>query len=440
MAASKSSVRIQRGRDTERILLGNSCRTPAYASKKRSQTNVESYPISYHYHHIDRITQSFQLQKNFEFRAMSAESCSSGKYYEPTQDEDNKLYLGTGFRYFPAFERGYPFPWCAKRKGKGWIVRDSPPPPPLSKQPDVGAQFLGWKEANKMFRSREILIQRAHKSRKKAIIPSECNSSEPADDRINQLSNVAKVDHWFRHTHSAVKIQQREAVEAEFQTFLKKKRKQYALQIKEEQRNQRKKKREQKDKKGNTVDGDKTEEPSAVISNQTSDASSLMLSPTKRKHKQMTPKRNPNSVTLGEDPDLDDMIEDIVLEFTHEYTNHGQGNTGKTGGVNFDGSAVSALREAARETLLQQGIPSALGRGTNNCATSTANAAGNIISDSVSEHRKQDGDDSDVRITGMIEQLIGEVEQDSGCQFDGPALQALKEAAKEMDSSNLTHC
>jgi hypothetical protein len=32
----------------------------------------------------------------------------------------------------------------------------------------------------------------------------------------------------------------------------------------------------------------------------------------------------------------------------------------------------------------------------------------------------------------MIVQLIGDVEKDSGCQFDEPAVEALKEAAKEI--------
>jgi len=46
--------------------------------------------------------------------------------------------------------------------------------------------------------------------------------------------------------------------------------------------------------------------------------------------------------------ELDKMIEDIVFEFTKEDDTHTKRNAG---GVEFDVSAFSALREAARKTL-----------------------------------------------------------------------------------------
>ena len=43
-------------------------------------------------------------------------------------DEDDHLFRATGFRYSFAQQRGFPYPWCAKKHGrKGWIVRDFPP-------------------------------------------------------------------------------------------------------------------------------------------------------------------------------------------------------------------------------------------------------------------------------------------------------------------------
>ncbi len=43
---------------------------------------------------------------------------------------------------------------------------------------------------------------------------------------------------------------------------------------------------------------------------------------------------------------------------------------------------------------------------------------------------------TDNKISHMIKELIGEIEQDSGCRFDGRALEALQEAAKEIVSKD----
>jgi hypothetical protein len=132
----------------------------------------------------------------------------------------------------------------------------------------------------------------------------------------------------------------------------------------------------------------------------------------RKKHKKITPKRNQhyNSIVLGEDPALDQMIEDIVLEFTHEC---------HAGGVDFDGSAVSALREAAKDSLSTM-----TDRGHQNMARH--------ISIDENEFTLDGEEVADNRISSMIHELIGEMEQDSGCHFDGHALKALAEAAKEL--------
>jgi hypothetical protein len=144
-------------------------------------------------------------------------------------------------------------------------------------------------------------------------------------------------------------------------------------------------------------------------------AGPVPMSPTRRKHKAMTPKRNQqgtNSVVLGDDPELDAIIEGIVLEFTQNQSGALEGGNGLT----FDGSAVCALREAARESLVAQQCSAS------NVSSNATDAAANVNSEK----------DEDVRISDMIEQIIGDVQQDSGCLFDGDAVEALKVAAQEM--------
>jgi hypothetical protein len=51
-------------------------------------------------------------------------------------------------------------------------------------------------------------------------------------------------------------------------------------------------------------------------------------------------------------------------------------------------------------------------------------------------HPKDSEEMTDNKISHMIKELIGEIEQDSGCRFDGRALEALQEAAKEIVSKD----
>ena len=53
---------------------------------------------------------------------MSESLKESADEHEPTEEEDNKLFLATGFRYTPAYKRGFPYPWCAKKSTKGWVI------------------------------------------------------------------------------------------------------------------------------------------------------------------------------------------------------------------------------------------------------------------------------------------------------------------------------
>jgi len=365
--------------------------------------------------------------------------------------------------------------------------------PPLSnKRPeDTGVQFVGWRAADKMFRSREILLQRIQNKGEQELLGN-CSTSQnkrapleagrgekvkplkkrfviPPNNGIKQSSDMDMagknaVDHWFRHTNRAVQSQLQQSKEEDFQSFLKKRQ----LEVKQEWR---KKIKEQK-AKGKKIKEQKAkgklEEPSSASINQTPNASPLPPSPTLRKHKKRIPKRNqqnPNSVILGEDPELDEMIEDIVEEFTHEFSKeqdkntHTKGNAGASR-VEFDDSAVSALREAARETLnmmVTQGTAknprtsnaasgvaeSAKIGAVSNTSDASIKSAGVIASANSTQHCENDEDVNDKRITDMIEQLIGEVAQDSGCQFDGRAVEALREAAKEIvedeskDSTNV---
>jgi hypothetical protein len=95
-------------------------------------------------------------------------------------DEDDHLFRATGFRYSFAQQRGFPYPWCAKKHGrKGWIVRDFPPTtyyatsyPYFSASrlsntttaENGGVEFEGWKEAKKVFHTRQILLGRLQQS------------------------------------------------------------------------------------------------------------------------------------------------------------------------------------------------------------------------------------------------------------------------------------
>lgn len=354
-------------------------------------------------------------------------SCS--KHHEPSQEEDDKLFLATGFRYLPASERGFPYPWCAKKSKKGWRIRDSPP---TSRK--LGVEIVGWRAAVKLVRSRDILLQRVQNREGQELAQCSTIGTSIADEgkpfkkrdftAINNPSLPAgknAVDHWFRHTQQVVQTQLIQAQEEEFQCFLRKKRKQMKQELR--QRQEEKKKQKNKENLINLIMGKAEKPPPASASmHQILNASSLPMSPIRKKHKKMTPKRNQqnhNSIILGEDPELDQMIEDIVLEFTKEQDTHTNRNAG---GVEFDGSAFSALREAARETLSMMahqhddmGKHGGTGGGGKSrpAASVVAQDAKGQPSDAKNEDRcnATSGNcegETDERIPAMIEKLIGE--------------------------------
>jgi hypothetical protein len=166
------------------------------------------------------------------------------------------------------------------------------------------------------------------------------------------------------------------------------------------------------------------------------------MSPLRRKHKKMIPKRNQqfsNSIILGEDPELDQMIEDIVFEFTNDCTHL----NGHASGVEFDGSAVSALREAAKDTLNTMANYHV---DNSRIITKRTNFT-EFVSESSSEnynatadgktslrvyHQTNGEEVMSKHVSVMIKELIGEIEQDSGCHFDGRALETLQEVVKEI--------
>lgn len=111
------------------------------------------------------------------------------------------------------------------------------------------------------------------------------------------------------------------------------------------------------------------------------------------------------------------MIENIVLEFMHESEGSGLG-------LEFDGGAVSALKEAAKESLnvmTHKGKQPELEANEQNASSESG-----ATSKPIEIAAKSDEDDE--RITNMIEQLI----QESGVSFDGRARDALREVATEI--------
>ncbi len=309
-----------------------------------------------------------------------------------------------------------------------------------------------------MYRGREVLLQRVRNRVDQECGQSvaNCTSESGRSGCDGKRRNARKIDaryvvgrnavsQWFRHTQQAVKTQRIQAREEEFQSFLRRKNKERVLH-----REQELQKKTQDEQKG-TVDLhqiSQLQKSASSNANKIPDASHLSISPLRRKYKKMIPKRNQqyrNSVILGEDPELDQMIEDIVHEFTHECT-HSKGNAG---GVEFDGSAVSVLREAAKDTL---NAMTSRGHHVDNDQivtkrTNYAAIAGealferdNSMADgntNMQIHHQKDGEEmTGNQISHMIKELIGEMEQDSGCHFDGRALEALQEAAEEIASKD----
>jgi len=144
------------------------------------------------------------------------------------------------------------------------------------------------------------------------------------------------------------------------------------------------------------------------------------------------------SITIGEDPQLDRMIEDIV----DKYTRKG----GRTSMVEFDGSAVEVLREVAKEAAREMTNESG-GGGDNTAISSCLDGVGSVIHKSNADATKVeceasivsklsatfDNDDAiaddDISISHMIEELVGELSQDARVAFEGPAVEVLKDAA-----------
>lgn len=383
-----------------------------------------------------------------------------------SQEEDDKLFLATGFRYLPAFERGFPYPWCAKKSKKGWIVRDSPPSLSLSRQhpeTEAGVEFVGWREAEKMFRSREILMQRVitmerlqRGNSKLMKATHDTDAGRVANDgplrerdNIKRTSNLHHaVDDWFRQTQRVIQARQMQASEEEFHSSLNMQKKKYRSELKEELRDT---KRRQKDStEAETI---QTTPPLHELPSSSLNGVGVLppiMSPTRKKHKKMPPKpfaQLRSSVVLGEDPELDQMIEEVVHDFMHEFSkgpdDQGSGNARR---VDFDGNAMSVLREAAKDTLysIANQEVSDLG-GTHNVvatdavvgmATSLDKMSEGMVCaqiDVSSDYQLLDYvDGMDERISAMIEQLIGEAQHDTDCEFDQRALDALKEAAKEI--------
>ena len=257
--------------------------------------------------------------------------------HTPTQEEDDRLFTSTGFRFLVATERGFPYPWCAKKSKKGWLIRDFPPAP---RQQDTGVQFVGWRVAKKMFHEREMLLQRVDNRTANQVRDGGKRKKYIA---IESLAGRNKVSDWFRNTQQVAKAHLTKAQEEEHLSLIRRKKKQLAL---EKRLDQQKKiiiddDEHEVDLEQNQLEGG----PEYLNGNDNmTNPNNLLISPLRKRHKKMTPKRNQhyNSVVLGEDPALDQMIEDIVLEFTHEC---------HAGGVDFDGSAVFALREAAKDSL-----------------------------------------------------------------------------------------
>ncbi|KAL3774176.1 hypothetical protein ACHAW5_008523 [Stephanodiscus triporus] len=303
-----------------------------------------------------------------------------------------------------------------------------------------------------MYRGREMLLQRVRNRLDQEHGKSAGTSESGRNGRDGALkrskvkkSDILPVSHWFRHTEQAAKARYSQAREEEFQSFLREKMKEHALQ-----RDQELQRKTQDEQKG-TVDLHQICQLKGFSSadvNKMPAASHPSISPLRKKHKKMIPKRNQqysSSVILGEDPELDQMIENIVLKFTHECT-----DSSNAGGVEFDGSAISVLREAAKDTLntmTNQGHNvvddcQIVTKKTNDAAfddeasfaryNSTADGKTNMQIHNL----KDDEEVTDNRISHMIKELIGEIEQDSDCHFDGGALEALKEATKDIVSKD----
>ncbi|KAK1735209.1 hypothetical protein QTG54_014275 [Skeletonema marinoi] len=434
-------------------------------------------------------------------------------YFNP--DEDEKLFLATGYRYSFAHERGFPYPWCAKKHGrKGWVVRDRPPVTYVGTDAaasgyshhynstnGTSVEFKGWKEAEKILHSRQILLKRFG-------LQANTLSGNQGATESNETAAQRAIDHWFQQTPFVME-NQRTANQEAMELAVEKKRKREEVDLRRKQREElreikTKEKLERKRQKclekqshcrqdmlveganditgtPNVVTGTPESPPIRNPSEQITVSSpsrtkrkgthpkrdnkyrdiersfienqSLLLSPlkpnhdsncllspstptpmrrtkasnttnplpyspSKTKYKRTQPRKNQQSISqsssiiLGEDPLMDQMIEDIVMEFTTEGPS--------TQGHIFDGGAVSALREAAMDMVVHSREEK------NRLASAEKSFAEH------SPHPQLDLDLDDTLMERMVEQLIGEVAHDSGCNFEGDAVEALKMAAREI--------
>jgi len=346
---------------------------------------------------------------------------SAKQVYQPTKEEENILYLATGFRFTPAIERGFPYPWCAKIGKKGWVIRSCPPPPRIGKKfVDRGVEIKGWTSAHMMFSTMKELQQREKKKEKKMSIGTGpikkryVTTNPHQDESSTNICQNRTANDWLHNTQQVLAKRR----EDEFESFLNEQRKQFAKETKEKKQQRR---REEKQRKDEETKRKAEKELADIVAN----ANTLPLSSIRKKHKKsrkMTPKKrtinntsmqNPiNSITLGEDPELDLMIEEIV----HEFGQVSEANGGS--GVELDDGAVLCLAEAARDVIAHEGMPDLY---NNQNLSNGMDVAQSAKASNTSE-------DEDECITNMIEQLI----QDSGCLFDGDARDALKGVATEL--------
>jgi len=434
-------------------------------------------------------------------------------------DEDEKLFLATGYRYSFAQKRGFPFPWCAKKSGrKGWIVRDFPPliisctKSQQHRTSTNGVEFEGWNEAKTVLRTRQILLQRFG-LQEQPLSHDDHDTENNYYEKTVDAAQRSAIDNWFQKTPAVMKkqreVHRKEILQLEAEKKrgrqvldLSRKQQKESLEMKNKGAMQTKKKKQSKTENClqceeivSTESASNDEEAlclklgsegpesprthiTCMLSEQQATVSSparmkrkgtqprrdnkyrviersfienqsfLLLSPAavkqtfpltptrmmkshdtttsplpqssppiiRMKYKQTQPRKyqrcesQSSSIILGEDPLLDQMIQDIVEEFTNTKAHMAHGHL-------FDGGAVSALREAAMDMVVHN-----LDEKNNKLS---ANA-------SVTTSSLQQLDHDDTGMEQMIEQLIGEVAHNSGCNFDGYAVEALMMAAREI--------
>ncbi|EJK65648.1 hypothetical protein THAOC_13469 [Thalassiosira oceanica] len=259
----------------------------------------------------------------------SGESSETEQTPFSTQDDD-ELFRRTGFRYSIAYERGFPYPWCAKKSSKGWIVRDSPP-----SEAGGGNKYIGWKIAIRMYEEMTELMERARY----------IDSIHPANAGQKKSATQA-VEHWMNKSSDAIHQIEDNARKGRLEISKRKSAKILEAGYRKKRLLERKRK---KDLKEQQMEGRKKSMRA------TQKSVTAVPSPTKlSKRKSRAPTRNAPSIQIGEDPRLDDMIQSIVREFTDDYVNC-EGAGGQTAAVQFDEGALTTISRAAQAILAQPG-------------------------------------------------------------------------------------